>query len=219
MKKMFKNNKVKYVIWFLAVLVLSAVSFGIGTFKPNYYILNKITERIELEQSKTAIELGLHEPEFIYTDKKTFIDAVRQCVHYLNFTTPHSQRIPSLLVEAQAGLESGWGTSRFAIEGNALFGVRTWNSKLPQMKPKDNPKAVWGVKVYKTKCQSIQGYIRLLNTHSAYEKFRIVRAEMIEDKLYNFDTLVDTLTLFSTNPDYTKLLKSTIKKLQVKVKL
>lgn len=216
---MFKNNKVKYFTWFLAVLVLSIASFCFGTFKPNYYVLNKITERVELEQSKTAIRLGLHEPEFIYNDKKTFIEAVRQCVNYINFTTPHSLRIPSLLVEAQAGLESGWGTSRFAIEGNALFGVRTWKPKLPQMKPKDNPKAVWGVKVYKTKCQSIQGYVRLLNTHSAYEEFRILREEMVEDKLYNFNTLVDTLTLFSTNPDYTKLLKSTIKQLQVKVKL
>jgi uncharacterized FlgJ-related protein len=219
MKRMFKNTKVKYLIFFLAVLVLSIVSFGVGTFKPNYFILNKITERIELEQSKTAIKLGLHEPEFVYNSKKTFTEAVRQCVQYLNFTTPHSLRIPSLLVEAQAGLESGWGTSRFAIEGNALFGVRTWNPKLPQMKPKDNPNAIWGVKVYKSKCQSIEDYIDLLNTHSAYEEFRILREEMMEDRSYDFNALVDTLDLFSTNPDYTNLLKSTIKQLQVKVKL
>ena len=81
------------------------------------------------------------------------------------------------------------------------------------MKPKDNPNAIWGVKVYKSKCQSIEDYIDLLNTHSAYEEFRILREEMMEDRSYDFNALVDTLDLFSTNPDYTNLLKSTIKKL------
>ena len=133
---MIKNNKVKYFIGVLIIIVLCIGSFGIGTFKPNYYIIDKITERVEIEQSKIAIKLGLHEPEFVYTDKKSFVSAVRKCVNYINFTTPHGLRVPSLIIEAQAGLDSGWGTSRFAIEGNALFGVRTWDPKIPHIKPK-----------------------------------------------------------------------------------
>ena len=152
MKRMNLETKKKFRIflWVVIVILLGVGAFGFGTFKPNNYIIDKITERVELEQSKIAVKLGLHEPEFVYTDRAGFVLAVRKCVNYINFTTPHSLRVPSLLVEAQAGLESGWGTSRFAIEGNALFGVRTWDPKLPQIKPKDNPKAVWGVKVYKT---------------------------------------------------------------------
>jgi Bax protein len=103
----------------------------------------------------------------------------------------------------------------FWIEGNALFGVRTWDPKLPQIKPKDNPKAVWGVKVYKTKCQSIQDYVDLLNSHPAYKDFRELREEMVIAGIFNYDKLIDTLDLFSTNPEYTTLLKATVQKLKV----
>ena len=217
MKRMNLETKKKFRIflWVVIVILLGVGAFGFGTFKPNNYIIDKITERVELEQSKIAVKLGLHEPEFVYTDRAGFVLAVRKCVKYINFTTPHSLRVPSLLVEAQAGLESGWGTSRFAIEGNALFGVRTWDPKLPQIKPKDNPKAVWGVKVYKTKCQSIKDYVDLLNSHPAYKDFRELREEMVIAGIYNYDDLIDTLTLFSTNPNYTTLLKATVNKLKV----
>ena len=217
MKRMNLETKKKFRIflWVVIVILLGVGAFGFGTFKPNNYIIDKITERVELEQSKIAVKLGLHEPEFVYTDRAGFVLAVRKCVNYINFTTPHSLRVPSLLVEAQAGLESGWGTSRFAIEGNALFGVRTWDPKLPQIKPKDNPKAVWGVKVYKTKCQSIKDYVDLLNSHPAYKDFIELREEMVIAGIYNYDDLIDTLTLFSTNPNYTTLLKATVNKLKV----
>ena len=215
MKRMIKNDKVKYFIGVLIIIVLCIGSFGIGTFKPNYYIIDKITERVEIEQSKIAIKLGLHEPEFVYTDKKSFVSAVRKCVNYINFTTPHGLRVPSLIIEAQAGLESGWGTSRFAIEGNALFGVRTWDPKIPQIKPKDIPNADFGVKVYKTKCLSIRDYVDLLNSHPAYKDFRNLRMDMVDAGIFDYDKLIDTLDLFSTNPDYTKLLKATVKKLKV----
>ena len=217
MKRMNLETKKKFRIflWVVIVILLGVGAFGFGTFKPNNYIIDKITERVELEQSKIAVKLGLHEHEFVYTDRAGFVLAVRKCVNYINFTTPHSLRVPSLLVEAQAGLESGWGTSRFAIEGNALFGVRTWDPKLPQIKPKDNPKAVWGVKVYKTKCQSIKDYVDLLNSHPAYKDFRELREEMVIAGIYNYDDLIDTLTLFSTNPNYTTLLKATVNKLKV----
>ena len=215
MKRIIKNNKLKYFIWILIVIALCVGSFGVGTFKPNYYIIDKLTERVEIEQSKLAVKLGLHEPEFVYTDRKSFVSAVRKCVDYINFTTPHSLRVPSLIIEAQAGLESGWGTSRFAIEGNALFGIRTWDPKLPQIKPKDIPNADFGVKVYKTKCQSVKDYVDLLNSHPAYEDFRNLRMDMVDAGIYDYDKLIDTLDLFSTNPDYTKLLKATVKKLKV----
>ena len=215
MKKIFKSNKLKYFIWILIAISSCIISFGFGTFKPNYYIIDKITERVEIEQSRIAVKLGLHEPVFVYTDKKSFVEAVRKCVNYINFTTPHSQRVPSLIIEAQAGLESGWGTSRFAIEGNALFGVRTWDPKVPQIKPKDIPNADFGVKVYKTKCLSIQDYVDLLNSHPAYEDFRNLRMDMVDAGIYDYNKLIDTLDLFSTNPDYTKLLKATVEKLKV----
>ena len=93
-------------------------------------------------------------------------------MEYLNYTTDRLSRVPTSIIIAMAGVESGWGTSRFANEGNALFGVRTWDKNTPRMKAKGNPDANWGVKKYKTKCQSVKDMIAILNRHPAYKEFR-----------------------------------------------
>ena len=71
-----------------------------------------------------------------------------------------------------AVLETGYGTSRFANEGNNLFGIRTWDPNTPQLKAKGNPDAEWGVKSYETKCDSVMDMIYTVNTHHAYEGYR-----------------------------------------------
>jgi Bax protein len=109
-----------------------------------------------------------------------------------------------------AGIESAWGTSRFAREGNALFGVRTWNLNTPHMKPLDLPKARFGVKKYTTKCESIRDMIRILNTHPAYEKFRIEREKQLETGKWNYRPLMMGMTAWSTNPDYAEIILQTI---------
>ena len=109
-----------------------------------------------------------------------------------------------------AGIESGWGTSRFAVEGNALFGTRTWDMTVPHMKPRDLPGADFGVKKYDTKCDSVKDMIRILNTHPAYEKFRDYREEQIADGEWNYSQLLSGMTAWSTNPDYQKIILSTI---------
>ena len=110
-----------------------------------------------------------------------------------------------------AGIESAWGTSRFATEGNALFGVRTWDLvNVPHMKALGNMDATWGVKKYKTKCQSIKDMIRILNNHPAYEKFRIDRAKQLESGQWNYRTLLSGMTAWSTNPEYATIILRTI---------
>ena len=103
------------------------------------------------------------------------------------------------------------GTSRFATEGNALFGVRTWSlDTVPHMKALGNPDANWGVKKYKTKCGSIKDMIRILNTHPAYEKFRVKREQQLETGSWNYRELLSGMTAWSTNPDYQKIILQTI---------
>ena len=110
-----------------------------------------------------------------------------------------------------AGIESAWGTSRFATEGNALFGVRTWSpDTVPHMKALGNPDANWGVKKYKTKCESIKDMIRILNTHPAYEKFRVEREQQLETGKWNYRSLLSGMTAWSTNPDYQEIILQTI---------
>ena len=85
--------------------------------------------------------------------------------------------IPVSLAIAQAAKETGWGTSRFAQEGNALFGQWTWSGE--GLKPKDAERSE-GHKVMKFNVlqASVRAYQRNLNTHSTYKDFRKARAEL-----------------------------------------
>ena len=130
---------------------------------------------------------------------------------YLNWTTDKDKRVPISIIIAMAGIESAWGTSRFATEGNALFGVRTWDlDNTPHMKALGNPDANWGVKKYATKCQSVKDMIRILNTHPAYEKFRSEREQQLETGKWNYRSLLSGMTAWSTNPDYQEIILQTI---------
>ena len=90
--------------------------------------------------------------------------------------------IPTSLALAQAAKETGWGTSRFAQEGNALFGQWTWSGE--GLKPKDSEKSE-GHKVMKFNVlqASVRAYNRNLNTHKSYKNFRKARAEMRDNNL------------------------------------
>ena len=96
--------------------------------------------------------------------------------------------IPVSLAIAQAAKETGWGTSRFAQEGNALFGQWTWSGE--GLKPKDADKDQ-GHKVMKFNVlqASVRAYQRNLNTHSSYKNLRKARAEL-RDKGKPLDSLI-----------------------------
>ena len=67
-------------------------------------------------------------PDFEFSSNKQFLNNVKQCVDYVYFYNDVEEVNLELLL-AQAALESGWGTSRFAKEGNNLFGIRTYDLK------------------------------------------------------------------------------------------
>jgi len=88
--------------------------------------------------------------------------------------------IPVSIALAQAANESGWGTSRFALEGNALFGQWTWSKKgiSPKNKNPDQSHKILQFQILKA---SVRAYKNNLNTHNAYAEFREVRAQLRED--------------------------------------
>jgi len=88
--------------------------------------------------------------------------------------------IPVSIAIAQAANESGWGTSRFALEGNALFGQWTWSKKGISPKNKD-PNKSHKVLQFQIIKASVKAYKNNLNTHNAYREFREVRAQMREE--------------------------------------
>ena len=68
-------------------------------------------------------------PNFEHTNNQQFLDNVKQCVDYIYHTTTDIYPVNLELLLAQAALESGWGNSRFALEGHNLFGIRTYDLK------------------------------------------------------------------------------------------
>ena len=89
--------------------------------------------------------------------------------------------IPVSIAIAQAANESGWGTSRFALEGNALFGQWTWSKKGISPKNQD-PNKTHKVLQFQILKASVRAYKNNLNTHNAYKEFREVRAQLREEK-------------------------------------
>jgi Bax protein len=209
MVKKIKKEIVQFPYWmwakriFWSILILALV-YGAGTFYPNPLAKKWANEELRQEHTKWAQNLGLVSKEMKYKTKKEFIKELGYCVDYINFTTPVDKRVPIEMLVGQAVLESGWGQSRFAKEANNLFGIRVFKSTAPHLLPLGVEKwQGWGVRVFKTKCDSVREYIRLLNEHPAYEDFRTLRAQMqATNQPLDSVKLIKTLKAFSTTTDY-----------------
>ena len=197
-------------------MVVLLTTYVVGTFNPNPYTKYKIKKDVETFYTNWANDLGLNEPAFEYNNDVQFVEAVRKCVDWVNFETPSNERVPMEMIVAMAALESGWGTSRFAMEGNNLFGIRTYDKEVPHMLLEGRTKwKGWGVRVFTTKCQGVKFFVDLLNNHHAYEDFRNTRWKMITlGRDLDPITLVDTLTAYSTTPDYTERVMYIIKSIR-----
>ena len=121
--------------------------------------------------------------------------------------------IPTSIALAQAANESGWGTSRFALEGNALFGQWTWSKKgiSPKNKDKNKSHKVLQFQVLKA---SVRAYKNNLNTHNAYSQFREARAKLREtNNLIDGRELTQYLKNYaSIGEKYVKILNDIIDK-------
>ena len=150
-----------------------------------------------------------------YKTNYEFIESVKYCVDYINFTTPADKRVPIQMLIGQAVLESGWGQSRFAKEANNLFGIRVFKSTAPHLLPEGITEwPGWGVRKFETKCDSVKEYIRLLNEHPAYEDFRKLRQKMwAKNQELDSKKLIKTLKAFSTTEDYDKRVIRMIEKI------
>ena len=163
---------------------------------------NEVVEALE--------EIIVYEkPNFERANNQTFINSVGQCVNYIYNTTTDIYPVNFEVLLAQAALESGWGNSRFALEGKNLFGIRTYDLREPHMLPSNNPKK-WGVRVYQHECDSVQHYIDILNNGSAYEEYRKLRDNGVEDSLL----YVETLGAYASDKHYFGKIKRIIKKLR-----
>ena len=123
--------------------------------------------------------------------------------------------VPPSLALAQAAEESGWGTSRFANEGNALFGQRTYGTDgmAPQVIIQGRIAETFRVRAYRDLGGAVRSYIHNLNTHPAYAQFRKERAKKrAADQSLTGHALAETLMRYSERgSDYVKTLQSLIR--------
>ena len=199
---------------FKTVLYTLMSVFVIGTAVGVWYAYaDSKQEILEIETQEIVDTLekivSVTKPDFERANNQTFLNSVGACVNYIYNTTTDIIPVNFEILLAQAALESGWGNSRFSLEGKNLFGVRTYDLREPHMLPSNNPKK-WGVRVYHHECDSVKHYINIINNGSAYEKYRELRDNGIEDSL----RYVETLGAYAADKKYFQKLRSIIKKLR-----
>lgn len=158
--------------------------------------VNRIMQKIELGDS-------LKPSEVIFVDSMMLRYRAKSYENLLMRMKPH----PTSLVLAQAAVESGWGSSRFALEGNNLFGIWTSPTDPDVLKSRHNKiEQTIYVKKYMSIAESIDHYFLTIGRNNAYRQFRNKRYEEA-----NVFQLLETLDRYSERgDDYTRQLKMMI---------
>ena len=152
-------------------------------------------------------------PTIITKTKPLFVYSLNSCIEHLYKDISIEKQVPNELIVAQAVVETGWGDSRFANEANNLFGIRTFNKDVVHMLPDTlTTWPGWGVKVFASKCDSVEYYLQIINEVWAYEAFRSLRQRHLQDgTIPDGMALALTLDSYATDPNYIPLVRSVIK--------
>ena len=175
--------------------------------KSNIGILNDrkiLCEAIKNNDSKTKLEIAQKYYIDLSKIEKLMID--KTLIRKIDV-------VPISLIMAQAAAESGWGTSRFALEGNALFGQWTWD-KSKGIEPKFASDQKAAVRKFNNLSDSVLSYLINLNTHNAYSSMRAKRNRNCnQKKLISGYELANWMGNYAvTRDEYIKLLRNIIKK-------
>ena len=145
-------------------------------YESNSLILEDREMIINIEKKFKRTELNKNEHnEVIRLSKKYKLDYSMINLSLFKKLKQRINMIPTSLALGQAIIESGWGQSRFALEGNALYGQWTTNEQIgiiPEERDKDKSHAVLK---FDNLQKSVQAYMHNINTHPAYYSFRVVR--------------------------------------------
>ena len=132
-----------------------------------------------------------------------FVQGIAECTVLNNAVIEPRYRVVVAISVAQAILESDWGRSRFAVEGNNYYGIIETDNTEPHMKSKNSNVLL---KKYGNRCESVADYIALLNASSAFVEYRQLRLQQyITDNVDVFQ-IIETLENYAIDPEYTKKL-------------
>lgn len=120
--------------------------------------------------------------------------------------------IPPELALAQAVQESGWGTSRFAQQGNALYGQWSWGKGCGITPSERDENQKHQIRCFKNIIEAVESYMLNLNTHKAYKELRNARQNFRDDTDIKAIPLIETLTNYSEEgPEYVEKIKRIIR--------
>lgn len=163
-----------------------------------------LEDRTRLEKIRTAFQKG---EEVSETDRifLTNLSAMYKVENNGPMTDPVLEElwekvdmVPPSLALAQGAEESGWGTSRFAAEGNAVYGQWTWGKNAIKPEQQREQLGNYGIAAFESLQESVCAYMLNLNTHRAYQELRDKRAELRKNgKKISGSVLADQLTKYS----------------------
>ena len=198
--------KTGLIAFVITILTYSFLNYSYNNVEEIEPVEIEILEVPEVDQDFIDdIRGALEEPDIISDTNEQFIASLDTCIDYVYLSVSPERQLPRKLILAQAILESAWGKSRFANEGNNLFGIRTFDKSQEHLLPitwDPNKWPGWGVKVYESKCASVRDYVRIINEVWAYEELREARKQNPDITAVELAMYLDK---FSTNPNYENL--------------
>jgi Bax protein len=203
----WKNNFTKQKIKFIETL-LPLISYQNQKIIVERARLFEIYDYLDLQKTLPKDDIVLLEnmakKYLINSKNKHKIDLVKELLQSVDI-------IPNSIVLAQAANESGWGSSRFAKEHNALFGQYTYDEKNGVVPLNRDEGEHYLIRYFSSIDKSIESYFKNINTHYAYEKFRQIRSEMNKNNLgLNVKLLTQHLDAYAKDEFYVETINSII---------
>ena len=162
--------------------------------------IRNLKNRLSLIQRKEAIWLNKKMKE--YKVKSNSIDELIMKI----------DAVPISIALSQAAVESGWGTSRFVYEGNALFGQYVWGEDIGIVPEERDEMEIHKIKSFKNLKSSVASYMKNLNSNHHYDEFRINRFIMRVNRIpLNGVWLSQFLYNYSTDDSYPDKIREIIK--------
>ena len=203
----WKNNFTKKKIKFIETL-LPLISYQnqkiIVERKRLFEIYDYLDVQKTLHKGDIIFLKNIAKKYLINSKNKHKIDLVEELLQLVDI-------IPNSIVLAQAANESGWGSSRFAKEHNALFGQYTYDEKNGVVPLRRDKGERYLIRYFSSIDKSVESYFKNINTHYAYEKFRQIRSEMNKNNLgLNIKLLTQQLDVYAKDEFYVETINSII---------
>ena len=199
-----KDNKKKFVRTVLPLIINE--NQKILSVRNNLLLLkNKLSNSYSLNKSELQILKKLSKNHKINYNNSHKLDVINNLLKKVDI-------IPNSIVLAQAAIESGWGSSRFAQDFNALFGEYTYDNDKGVVPLERENGENHLIKAFNSYNSSVESYFNNINSHYAYEQFRELRKVMRErNNFSNVTLLVDKLDTYAEDENYIQTIRSVIK--------